>query len=263
MLALASHWSRWRDARTLRRRPIPQPLWQLTLVQFPFLARRSQADRTRLRELTTLFLASKEFTGANGLHVSDAMAVAIGAQACLPILHLGLPWYDRFVGIVVHDDVVVARRETTDEAGVVHHYEEELSGEAMDGGPIMLAWTDVSASGESAQAGYNVVIHEFAHVLDMRDGAADGMPPLPNRAARERWRQVIDAGYAAFCADVAAERDTFLDPYGTEGVDEFFAVASEAFFVAPAALQIEHPDLYRLLGSFYLQDPASEVEPLK
>ena len=169
MLALASHWSRWRDARTLRRRPIPQPLWQLTLVQFPFLARRSQADRTRLRELTTLFLASKEFTGANGLHVSDAMAVAIGAQACLPILRLGLPWYDRFVGIVVHPDEVVAQREVMDDDGVVHTYDEPLTGEAMEGGPLMLAWADVRDAGESAEIGYNVVIHEFAHVLDMRD----------------------------------------------------------------------------------------------
>ena len=263
MLGMASHWNRWREARTLRRRAIPQPMWQLTLAQFPFLARRSAADQTRLRELTTLFLASKEFTGAKGLHVSDAMAVAIAAQACLPILRLGLPWYDRFVGIVVHDDAVVAQRETTDEAGVVHQYEEELSGEAMDGGPIMLAWTDVSASGESAEAGYNVVIHEFAHVLDLRDGAADGMPPLADRAARERWRQVMDTAYADFCAEVDADTQTFLDPYGAEGVDEFFAVASEAFFVAPIELRGEHPDLYRLLGSFYLQDPAEEVETQK
>ncbi|MEO7152160.1 MAG: M90 family metallopeptidase [Burkholderiaceae bacterium] len=255
----ASTFGRWCDARTLRRRPIPEPLWQLTLARFPFLQRREAAEARRLRELTTLFLAAKEFHGVHGLQVSDEMAVTISAQACLPILHLGLAWYDRFVGIVVHPDIAVARREVTDDAGVVHGYDEELSGEAMDGGPIMLSWTDVSDSAESASSGYNVVIHEFAHVLDMRDGVADGVPPLPDRAGRARWTEVMDAAYAAFCAEVDADRETFLDPYGAESIDEFFAVLSEAFFVAPIEVRAEHTPAYELLRGFYRQDPASEL----
>jgi Mlc titration factor MtfA (ptsG expression regulator) len=74
---------------------------------------------------------------------------------------------------------VVARREQLDEHGVVHEYDEVLSGEALEGGPVMLSWRDVRSSGRSAAEGYNVVIHEFAHVLDMADGLADGVPPLP------------------------------------------------------------------------------------
>lgn len=259
MFGWSSHWNRWRDARTLRRRPIPDALWQLTLARFPFLERRTAADQARLRELTTLFLAAKEFTGTQGLHVSDEMAVAIAAQACLPVLRLGLHWYHRFVGIVVHADIVVARREMVDESGVVHHYDEELSGEAMDGGPVMLAWTEVSASAESADVGYNVVIHEFAHVLDMRDGVADGVPALPDFAAREHWVGVIGTEYREFCAQVDGGEPTFLDPYGAEGIDEFFAVASEAFFVAPLDLRAHHPHLYDLLRGFFAQDPAMEL----
>ena len=261
MLGWSSHWRRWRrwcDQRTLQRRPIPDALWQLTLARFPFLASGSAADRLHLRELATLFLASKEFSGANGLVVSDEMAVAIAAQACLPVLHLGLGWYDGFVGIVVHADAVVAQREVTDDDGIVHRYDEELSGEAMHGGPVMLAWTDVNESGESAAQGYNVVIHEFAHVLDMRDGVADGIPPLPDRAARAHWAEVIEAAFADFCADLDAGFETFLDPYGAEGIDEFFAVLSEAFFVAPLELQAEHASAYELLRGFYRQDPAEQ-----
>ena len=120
------------------------------------------------------------------------MAVAIAAQACLPILHLGLQWYDGFKGIVVHPDVVRARREHVDDIGVVHHYEEELAGEAMSGGPVMLSWRDVEQADESAQWGYNVVIHEFAHVLDLRDGASDGIPPLPDRQSRDHWAATLE-----------------------------------------------------------------------
>lgn len=249
-------WEHWRDRRTLLRRPIPNDLWQLTLARFPFLAQRNADDLQSLRDLATLFLADKEFTGAQGLKVTDQMAVAIAAQACLPVLRLGLNWYDGFKGIVVHADVVVARREVMDDDGIVHHYDEELSGEAMEGGPVTLSWRDVAEAGDSAQWGYNVVIHEFAHVLDMRDGAADGMPSLPDRVAREHWARVLDHEYERFCAEVDAGVDTLLDPYGASAISEFFAVAAEAFFVASADLRAEHPQLYELLGSFFLQDPA-------
>ena len=254
-------WRRWREARTLRDRAIPDDLWQLTLARFPFLAWRSDADQQRLRELSTLFLADKEFAGMQGLEVSDQMAVAIAAQACLPVLHLGLAWYDGFKGIVVHPDAVRARREHMDDDGVVHHYDEELAGEAMHGGPVMLSWHDVAGAGVSAQWGYNVVIHEFAHVLDLRDGLADGVPALPDRHARNHWVQTLEDEYKRFCASVDAGIDTLLDPYGAEAIDEFFAVAAEVFFVAPADLADQHPALYDLLRSFFKQDPAQAFAP--
>lgn len=247
---------RRRDARTLAMRAIPDAMWQLTLARFPFLAHRGAGAVVRLREMSTLFLAEKEFSGAHGLQVDDDMAVAIAAQACLPVLELGLAWYDGFVGIVVHADGAVAQREFTDDDGVVHQYEEELSGEAMHGGPVMLSWRDVAEAGESAEYGYNVVIHEFAHVLDMRDGLADGVPPLPDRAAREQWLGVLEPEYTVFCDRVDAEEDTLLDPYAAEAIEEFFAVACEVFFVAPHDLLREHAPLYDLLRGFFKQDPA-------
>jgi MtfA peptidase len=210
-----------------------------------------------LRELATLFLADKEFGAPEGMVVTDEMAVAIAAQACLPVLALGLQWYDGFVGIYLHPDAVDVRRSRTDEIGVVHEYEDTLAGEAMEGGPLMLSWQDVADAGESAEWGYNVVIHEFAHVLDMRDGVADGIPPLPDRAARERWAATLQEHYDAHCAEVDADVESLLDPYGAEAPDEFFAVASEAFFVAPQDLRAEQPALYELLAGFYRQDPAA------
>lgn len=248
---------RRRVARTLERRAIPQPLWDLTLARFPFLALPGEADSARLRDMTTLFLADKEFTGAGGLAVDDAMAVAIAAQACLPVLNLGLAQYDGFVGIVVHPDLVVARRVVADESGVVHEYDEELAGEAMHGGPVMLSWRDVDEAGESAVTGYNVVIHEFAHVLDMRNGAADGIPSLPSRSAEEAWSTVLDDEFDGFCERIDAGEETLLDPYAAEAPEEFFAVASEAFFVAPGDFLAEHRRLYALLRDFYRQDPAA------
>jgi Mlc titration factor MtfA (ptsG expression regulator) len=240
-----------------RTRPIPDALWAAILAGYPFLAQRPAADLVKLRELAAQFLARKEFHGADGLVITDAMAVAIAAQAVLPVLHLDLRWYDDFVGIVVHPQEVVARRTTTDETGVVHAYEEVLAGEAMEGGPVMLSWEDVAGSGASAADGYNVVIHEFIHKIDMRDGEPDGCPPLPSRAARQRWLAVMQAQFDAFRERViVAERfggeEPWLDAYGASAIDEFFPVACEAYFVNRTRFAREFPELTALFDSFFL-----------
>lgn len=258
-MALPRLWQRlrdWRRARALRRHAIPDALWDTVLAAYPFIARRTAADRQALRTLASLFLSRKEFHGTQGLVVTDEMALAIAVQACLPILGLGIEAYDGFVGIVVHPDEVVAPREVMDENGVVHAYDEVLSGEAMGGGPVMLAWTDVLSAGETAELAYNVVIHEFAHVIDMADGVADGVPPLAGAEAREAWIACIHDEYERFARRIdAADEDTLLDPYGAEAVEEFFAVAVEAFLVAPEGMRREHPALYDLFRRYFRQDP--------
>ena len=246
-----------REQRIMQRRAISDELWLETLASLPFLARWSVADLEALRRLTSLFLDEKEFSGAGGLEVTDAMAVHIAVQACLPVLRLGLQPYRSFVGIVVHPDEVVAPREVMDDDGVVHNYDEVLSGEAMEGGPLMLSWTDVHAAGQSADWAYNVVIHEFAHVIDMGDGEADGVPPLQGVEPRRRWREVIAADYEVFCRWTDDGRETALDPYGASEIGEFFAVAVEAFFVAPVDMRDEHPALYALFAGYFQQDPAA------
>jgi MtfA peptidase len=142
---------------------------------------------------------------------------------------------------------------------VVHVYDEVLSGEAVQGGPLMLSWRDVRSAGQSAAVGYNVVIHEFAHVLDMATGLSDGMPELGPELRSANWRQIMQEEAAQLAQRVQAGTPTALDPYGCEGPEEFFAVASEAFFVAPVSLMHEHPKLYALLSAFYRQDPAAEM----
>ena len=259
---MASWWQlpqrlgRWHENRQLARHAIPDRLWASTLVRFAFLARRPAADAAELRRLSALFLARKEFTAVGGLRLTDAMAVAVAAQACLPVLRFGLDSYDDFVGIVLHPDAVVAQREWTDDIGVVHRGTETLAGEAMDRGPVMLSWRDVAAGGRSARWGYNVVVHEFAHVFDLhhrltRDAA---------RRGGDDWRARLQIEYERFRAAVAAGEETLLDPYGGQSPAEFFAVAAEAFFVLSRTLAESQPSLYAVLRDCFRQDPASDAE---
>ncbi len=261
---------KWKGRPTrVGRPPIPDALWHSTLGSYPFLARHGAQSLGPLRTLTRKFLDGKEFHGAGGLQITDAMAVAIAAQACLPVLGIagprrGLAWYDDFVGIVVHSGAVVAARESVDDTGVVHTWSEELSGEAMQEGPVMLSWQDVADAGETADAGYNVVIHEFVHKIDMVGGTADACPYLPPgfmgaasaAVARTTWLTTMQVEYEAYCDKLSlAERfggaPVWLDAYAAVSIDEFFAVASEAFFVNPARFRHDFPGLMPQFDAFY------------
>jgi Mlc titration factor MtfA (ptsG expression regulator) len=267
--------ARWIRRVTGNPTPIPDVLWHATLSRYPFLARLPQPERERLRCLAMHFLHRKQFTGAHGLTVTDAMAVAVAAQACLPLLHLGPPgqpqqalrWYDDFVGIVMHPDSAIARRQVMDSAGVVHDYDEVLSGEAMQRGPVMLSWPAVQQAGAHGEAGYSVVIHEFVHKMDMQDGGADGVPPLPRgfmgarnaRQAATHWQRTWAPAYQRFHEQVArAERfgasRPWLDPYAASAPAEFFAVACEAHLTQPERFAEEFPELSAALRAFFRQD---------
>ncbi|MBY0454829.1 MAG: zinc-dependent peptidase [Burkholderiaceae bacterium] len=252
---------------------IPDALWLPTLAHYPFLAALSAPQAEQLRHLSAAFLARKEFYGSHGLVVTDAMAVQIAAQACLLLLHWGrgteaLGWYDDFVGIVLYPGQALARRRAVDAAGVVHHYTEVLVGEAMERGPIMLSWSEVREGAQHTQHGTNVVIHEFAHKLDMRNGRADGCPPLPAgfrgtqgaRAAHALWWSAWEPAYADFQERVlVAQRfggsHPWLDAYGATSPAEFFAVACEAYFVNRPQFEHEFPTLTPLLDAFFWPAP--------
>ena len=211
------------------------------------------AERVRLRELAMQLLADKAFSGAGGIEVDDGMATAIAAFAVLPVLNLGYDWYEGWREIVVYPGEYVYDGEQMDEDGVVHHIRHVRSGEAMQGGPMVLSWNDVEHSGNGE--GFNVVIHEFAHKLDMRNGDANGRPPLHSGIAPAEWAREFQAAYDDLCRRVDDGEDTVIDPYATESPAEFFAVLSEYFFEVPDVLQQEYPAVYGLMSRFYRQDP--------
>jgi Mlc titration factor MtfA (ptsG expression regulator) len=134
----------------------------------------------------------------------------------------------------------------------------------MDQGPVMLNWHDVAGSDASASEGYNLVIHEFAHKLDLRDGLDDGCPPLPrgflgtatSGQARAAWLAVLQPAYEGFCDQLSiAQRFggsvPWMDAYGAESLPEFFAVTCEAYFVQRERFAQEFPTLPALFDAFF------------
>jgi MtfA peptidase len=246
----------WRRRRVLKRTGIADELWRRVVARLPFLRGLSEDETTRLKELVLLFLAEKELHGAHGFVVSDEMRVSIAAQACLPVLNLGLDMYNSWVGVVVYPGEFRVRKEEVDEAGVVHTFDDELAGEAWPGGPVVLSLEDAGMT----DAGYNVVIHEFAHKIHM-EGAGDELyPAARGEMDARKWRKTLEQSYEKFCAQVDADQPTLIDPYASEHPAEFFAVMSEAFFTESAVLARDWPELYGQLALFYRQDPAGRAD---
>jgi Mlc titration factor MtfA (ptsG expression regulator) len=244
----------WRRERILGRSTLDDSLWRALTRRYSFMRVLGAAERARLHDLVVLFLHQKSIVGAGGLEVREEMRVGIAAQACMLILNLDLDWYRGWTEVIVYPDEFLAEYDYVDEDGVAHHVREPMSGESWLTGPVILSWADTEQA--DSGGGYNVVIHEFAHKLDMLNGDANGCPPLHSDMTRAGWSGAFEAAYADFCERVDRNRQSRIDAYAAENPAEFFAVLSEAFFEIPAAVRDEYPEVYRQLAAFYRQDPA-------
>lgn len=254
MLNLLQAIRHWRERRILRRSSLPVSAWQTAVARLPVLQRLDDSQRTALQRLAILFLHEKIFEGAHGLAITPTMQITIALQACLPILNLGLRWYDGWSTIIVYPASFVPQRLVMDEYGVEHVVREGLSGEAWAQGPLILSWEDTASAG--ILDGHNLVIHEFAHKLDMQNGVANGFPPLHREMSRHDWQTAFSQAYRDFM-DRCQRGDAFgIDCYAAESPAEFFAVFSEVFFEKPGILVRHYPAVYAQLVLFYKQDPA-------
>lgn len=258
LMAGSGWFSRWRQARAVRRQDIGDAQWHRTMGRFSFFRTLPAADQQKLRELTALFLDRKAVIAAGGLQMTRDMQLVIAAQACMLVLNLDLDFYDGWVEVIVYPDEFITDYEYTDEDGVVHRVRGAISGEAWEHGPVILSWQDAAAA--DGGFGYNVVMHEFAHKIDMLNGAPDGFPPLHKDMDRALWTDVFSAAFADFEARLDRREETLLDEYAAEDPAEFFAVLSELFFERPDTLSALYPAVYGQLAAFYRQDPLERMK---
>lgn len=244
---------KWLNHRIIKRSTISHKEWDAAFKVLPLLDGLSYSERHRLRQLVILFLHYKVFEGAHGLVVTRPMALVIALQACLLILNHGLERYKDWVSVIVYPAGFAPEREVVDEAGIVHQGKDSLTGEAWQRGPVILAWADVETAG--VIDGENLVIHEFAHKLDMENGVANGFPPLPAGMSVDNWVSAFTEGYDRFWYDCQTGKAKGFDCYAATSPAEFFAVFSEVFFERPVLLKQHYEAIYEQLCQYYRQDP--------
>ncbi len=242
-----------RNTYILRNNPISQALWINTIAKLPLIKTLNNKDLQKLKKLTTLFLYKKTLTGVKDFELDEEKSLIIAVQACLPILNLGMSYYDGWIEVVVYPDTFVVYRNVTDDFGLVHDTSSALSGEAWSKGPVILAWTDVERESFAIQQGHNIVIHEFSHKLDMLNGRANGMPPLHPNMHRQEWTDSLSQAYAKLVNQIENTQHTTINEYAATNPAEFFAVTSEYFFTAPETLKACCPEVYKQLVLFYKQ----------
>jgi MtfA peptidase len=256
-------WQRRRVRKQLRHQRIPISNWMACTANVKLFAGLTRPERVRLRELATLLLQQKTFSAARDFTVTDAMRITIASQACLMILHLSLDYFDGWSEIIVYPGAFHVRHNHMDEYGLVHDEEHALTGESWEQGPLILSWSDIQEELHDIHLGGNVVIHEFAHKLDMLDGAANGIPELHRPMVREQWTRAMSSAFEHLRRQLDDGQAPEIDSYAATDPAEFFAVVSEYFFTAPRLLRRTYPEVYEQLEQFYRQDPVVRLTNIR
>ncbi|MCA1843511.1 MAG: zinc-dependent peptidase [Actinobacteria bacterium] len=242
-----------------RRRPrtLPDNWIEIVEHQVAHWSLLDDGERKRLGELMAEIVEGKRWEAANGFALTDEIRTVVAAQAALLILGLDFDWYRAVRAIVVHPSEVVSYEPRPGPVeGTMEDGPFTLLGLADHRlGPILIAWDAAKANARHPAWGHDVVLHEFAHKLDMLDDVINGTPPLHRREDGPRWHEVCTREFER----LRAGEGWPLRDYGAQDPGEFFAVATEAFFSLSLQLEEAKPELYDVLRSFYRQDPAARV----
>lgn len=215
-------------------------------------------QRRKLRRLVQIFVSEKNWEGCGGLVMTDEIKVCVAAQACLLVVGMDDDqFFDHVLSILVYPTGYVAGGAHLSGKGLIVEGEQSRLGEAWWRGPVVLSWAEARAGGRMETPGRNLVLHEFAHQLDMLNGRiADGTPPLKNKEQFDRWISVLGPEFDRLVENCRQGHHGSIDCYGATNPAEFFAVITEAFFERPNSLRLHHEETYSVLRDYYCLNPA-------
>lgn len=253
------NWLRERRRKKILETPFPDH-WNVLIRDNVMHDRQLTFEqRKKLRRMVRIFIAEKNWEGCGGLTLTDEIKVTIAAQACLLVvgMHDDL-FFDHVLSILVYPTGYVAPGTHVSRDGLVLESGQPRLGEAWWRGPVILSWADAQAGGRKETPGHNLVLHEFAHQLDMMNGRiTDGTPPLKTKEQYDRWLSVLGPEFESHVKKCRHGGHGFIDCYGAANPAEFFAIITETFFERPIVLQHHHHEMYSVLRDYYCLDPAT------
>lgn len=224
-------------------------------LNIPLLSCLNEDEKLRLIQVASQLLQQKRLVPLQGVELTELMQARIALLFALPVMELGASWLDGFHEILLYPSPFVVDAPWQDENGLVHAGSQIHAGQSWDQGPIVLNWQDIEDSFDNS--GFNLIIHEAAHKLDMRNGGeVTGIPPIPLREVVS-WEHDLHAAMQNLLdeIDTVGEEAASMDAYAATDAAECFAVLSEYFFSAPELLSERFPLVYGHFSRFYQQDP--------
>jgi len=239
----------WFRRRSALRDPFPEAWRTILREKIPFYERLRGEALQRFEDKLKVFVRTKHFIEAGGMVIDDTVRVVIAAAAARLVMNLPDEHYGRLTEVVVYPSAYRHRDEDT-----------VVLGEAHGWGTVVLAFDAVVQGLANSVDGHDTATHEFAHVLDIADGAFDGTPVLESSAAYAPWATVMTREFGKMRSDKGRRHRGVMRKYGATNEAEFFAVATETFFEKPRAMKAKHPELYERLCDHYEIDPLAEIE---
>lgn len=250
---LHHHYSKgYRRRLALCGQPFPKAWRQLLEKNSRFYCQLSPQNQSVFQERVRFFLAEKKIQGIS-TEIDDEVRLLVAASAIIPTFAFPFFEYPNLSQVLVYPNSFDHSFQTARYEG----HEQDIAGMVGTGflnGSLLLSKTDLLAGFQGSNP-HNVGIHEFVHLLDMADGAVDGLPEIfLSNAYTLPWLQLIRAEVRKI-----RKGRSDINPYGLTNDAEFLAVVSEYFFDQPEKLAEDHPELYRQLCSIFHQAPAGDA----
>jgi Mlc titration factor MtfA (ptsG expression regulator) len=251
-LVLFLHRHYTKDSR-LRLALLDQPFpatWQTFLEDNSlFYQNLPDADKAIFNKRVQFFLAEKKIEGVS-TEINDELKLLVAASAIIPTFAFPFFEYPNLNQVLIYPNSFDRNFQTEEATDRENQVIAGMVGNGFMNGTLLLSKTDL-VNGFQGKNPHNVGIHEFVHLLDMADGAVDGLPEIfLNNAYTLPWLKVIQAEVRKI-----KSRKSDLNPYGLTSNAEFLAVASEYFFDNPEKFQERHPELYEYLCAIFQQRP--------
>lgn len=241
-------------------RELPESWRPILTSNATFRERLSPALQQEFDQRLIEFVEAKYWEGCGGLVLTDEHKVTIGAHAIRLVLGFERETLRDVKTVLVYPTPYEAKSQEVLGGNIVVEGVSQRAGESWYHGPVILAWSDIQECLEEEdywkrRHPHNVIVHEFAHQLDYRNGrSADGIPPIESHEQAEEWVKVTDAAYQRLSRACERNQYTLIDCYGATNRAEFFAVTTEVFFEAPQEMAEQWPELYRVMQRYYRQD---------
>lgn len=231
--------------RRLLERPIPDSWIDDVTAFLPVFPEFSDEEARGFLAHLKIMMWEKHWESPPDFELDDAKKVIIASQAARMARGLPLSAFDRHSEFIVYGEHFHDPEDDEMLPGPMH-------GEAHHFGTVVLSWPAVLEGLRYPCRGYNTILHEMAHILDVDSGYFDGTPVLHHGKDYSPWAEVCQKYFDQIRRH---PEESFLDPYGCGDESEFFAVATEAFFEIPEIVTEEAPDLFAEFRRFYRVDP--------